>query len=488
MDQYTRRRFLAGAAATGLAGVGLSACSDDSDGDSAARASTPTIGRSHTEIMADPSSAPFDTVVVVMMENRSFDSLLGWLPGAAGKQAGLSYPDKTGASHSTWPLAPDWTGCSMQDPFHFWQAVESQFNDGKIDGFLQLHPDGDQFPLGYYTGEDLPILAALAENYTTFDQYFCSMLGPTWPNRFYQLCATTDVFETGFFPAPGQPRPSNLETAIFDRLDGAGLTSAYYSPGEPMTELFSSGRYDSLTKPYETFLDDAKAGTLPNVAFVDPDYTAEAELTGKSNDFHPYGSVKAGDAFLGEVHDAIRNSPQWSRSVMVINFDEHGGFFDHVVPPAVHDDTVVPDSGPNLKNLGFRVPAIVVSPFAPKKIESAGPYEHCSVLKMIEWRWALEPMTAWRRARRTSLMRSTSRCSGTRSRCRRCQRCPSPPAITPTTSVDVGRPGAGTIQSDQEPEVGIELSSCGLQTQTYDRASPAQRVHGANDGSALDPG
>jgi phospholipase C len=83
--------------------------------------------------------------------------------------------------------------------------------------------------------------------------------------------------------------------------------------------------------------------------------------------------------------------------VLVINFDEHGGFYDHVVPPPCQDDTVAIPGGqtpPNFKNLGFRVPAIAVSPFAPKKIESAGPYEHCSVLKMIEWRWGLQPMTA----------------------------------------------------------------------------------------------
>jgi phospholipase C len=103
--------------------------------------------------------------------------------------------------------------------------------------------------------------------------------------------------------------------------------------------------------------------------------------------------VRAGDAFLAEVHDAIVNSPQWDRTVMVINFDEHGGFFDHVVPPPVEDNTVVDGPVPNLKNLGFRVPAIVVSPFAQDKIETDGPYEHCSVLKMIEWRWGLEPMT-----------------------------------------------------------------------------------------------
>ena len=388
MHDLTRRGFLIGAAAS-AAGLALSACgsSDDESGSGSKAKATTTLS------LPPASKAPFDTVVVVMMENRSFDTLLGWLPGADGKQKGLSYKDKTGKSYETWPLAPDWSGCQYQDPFHFWQAVEAQFNDGKIDGFLAEQPVGDQYPLGYYVEEDLPILAALAKGYTTFDNYYSAMLGPTWPNRFYQLCATTDVYQTGTFPTGDQPRPSQLETAIFDRTKAAGLTSAYYSPGEPMTGLFASKKYDSLTVPYQQFLADAKAGTLPNVSFVDPNYTTAAELDGTSNDMHAYGSVKAGDAFLAEVHDAIRNSPQWDRTVMVINWDEHGGFFDHVIPPAVEDDTVVKGTGPNLKNLGFRVPAMVVSPFAPKQIVSDGPYEHCSVLKMIEWRWDLEPMT-----------------------------------------------------------------------------------------------
>jgi phospholipase C len=396
MEDVTRRGFIAGAAAIGVTGVaGLAACSSDDSNSTTTSSGTKksTTTAVQRAKLPDPDKAPFDTVVVVMMENRSFDALLGWLPGANGKQAGLSYTNTEGKSYDTWRLAPDWTGCSMQDPFHFSDAVAKQFNNGKIDGFLTSQPVGDRFPLGYYTDEDLPILAKLATSYTTFDNYFSAMLGPTWPNRFYQLCATTDVMETGDYPKEGQERPSKLELAIFDRLTDKGLSSAYYSPGEPMTHLFQSKKYDSLTYPYEDFLKHAKEGTLPNVAFVDPNYTAEAELRGLSNDFHAYGDVRAGDAFLAEVHDAMRNSPQWDRTVMVINFDEHGGFFDHVVPPAVEDDTVVDGPVPDLNNLGFRVPAIAVSPFAPKKIETDGPYEHCSVLKMIEWRWGLEPMT-----------------------------------------------------------------------------------------------
>ncbi len=396
MSELTRRGFLGGAAgALGLGALGSLSLSGCGSNDSASSTATTAPRTPGTTALPDPSKAPFDTVVVLMMENRSFDTLLGWVPGANGKQAGLSYVDSTGQSHETWRVAPDWQGCQFQDPFHTVPAVNTQFNDGKIDGFLKLQPVGDLFPIGYYLAEDLPVLASLAQSYTLFDSYFCSLLGPTWPNRFYQLSATTDVYETGIFPTGDQPRPCNLDLAIFDRTKEAGLSSLYYSPGEPMTELYASKKYDSLTVPYEQFLSDAKDGKLPNVAFVDPDYTAEAEWTGTSNDMHPYGSVKEGDAFLAEVYNAIRTSPQWDRTVLVINYDEHGGFYDTVVPPTCIDDTkAIGPGAPTFTNLGFRVPAIAISPFAPKKIEKAGPYEHCSVLKMIEWRWGLQPMTA----------------------------------------------------------------------------------------------
>lgn len=388
----TRREFIS--ATSAAAALGLAACSsDDGKGNGNATPATKATEAPGPGKLPDPKDAPFDTVVVLIMENRSFDHFLGWMPGTDGKQAGLSFPDKTGAMQETWKLAPDWQGCDMQDPFHFWQAMAAQYNGGKMDGFLTMNPD--TFAIGYYEKDSLPVLAALAENYTLYDHYFSAMLGPTWPNYIYQLCATTDIDYTGTFPGPGDPRPVNLQTAIFDRMSDAGLTSGYYYFGEPITGLFASQKYDSISHRIERFFDDAKAGTLPNLVFISPDYTAHAEFNGTSNDFHPYGSIQVAQEFVAEVHDALAASPQWERMVFVMNFDESGGFFDHVVPPAVQDDTVLAGEGPfpDLKMLGLRVPAVTMGPFAPKQIVSDGPYEHCSILKMVEWRWGLEPMT-----------------------------------------------------------------------------------------------
>jgi phospholipase C len=129
----------------------------------------------------------------------------------------------------------------------------------------------------------------------------------------------------------------------------------------------------------DQFFTDAAAGRLPNVAFIEPDYTLGPELSGTSNDDHPHGSILSGEGWIADVYNALLRSPQWERMVFVLNFDEHGGFYDHVVPPIVVDDNVNPKPGPHpdFTRLGFRVPAIAIGPFAPKKIESAGPYEHC---------------------------------------------------------------------------------------------------------------
>jgi phospholipase C len=391
VTELTRRSFLAASAAS-AAWLALGGCSSSSNDSKRSAAS-----KSTTSLLPAPKTAPFDTVVVLMLENRSFDHLLGWVPGANGKQAGPTYPDLHGQPAPTYAIGNDFQACGDKDPSHDWQSMVKQYNGGKCDGWLQTQTTGDHFPIGYYERAQVPILGALASSYTLFDSYHCSLMAATWPNRFYMLCAATDVDETGSsYPSTIAERPSKLDLAIFDRVRGAGLTTGYYQWGEPMTGLFQSARYDNITYPITKFYDDAKAGMLPNVTFVEPDFTTIAEFLGTSNDYHPHGNIQVGEGYLAQVYEALRSSPQWDRMVFVVNFDENGAFYDHVVPPSVTDDNVNPNPGPhpNYKQLGFRVPCIAIGPFAPQKIETNGPYEHCSILKMIEWRWGLEPMTA----------------------------------------------------------------------------------------------
>lgn len=386
--KITRRGVLTLAGSAAVVGLGYPTKSAPSPGESP--------NPQASDSLPAPADAPFDTVVVLMMENRSFDHVLGWLPGANGRQEGLTYVDKDGTPHATWPLGPDFQGCAYEDPDHTWPGIAVQYADGRCDGFLQTAKVGDRFPIGYYREDELPILSALAKGYTTFDNYFCSMMGPTWENRLFQITGTTQLDEGWCdFPKEGERRPVVIPTAIFDRVREAGLTASYYYHESPVTGLFSSRRYDDISYPIEQFWRDAREGKLANVVFVDPNYTDRAEDMGTSNDYHPWGNLLVAEGFLAQVHDALKNGPQWDRMVFVLNFDEHGGFFDHVAPPECKDDTKLLGTSalPNLKQLGFRVPAIAMGPFAPRKIEKAGPYEHCSILRMIEWRWGLEPMT-----------------------------------------------------------------------------------------------
>ena len=398
MSPLDRRSFLT-LSASAAAAAALAACSSDS---TPKRSGTTKTREPDSKRLGNPKDAPFDHVVILMMENRSFDHLLGWLPGADGKQAGLRYPDLTGKLHRTWNNGVDWQGCKYEDPAHQWPDGQTQLNDGKGDGFLFTQVASGQkapvdlWPISYYGADALPILGTLARQYTTFDKYFAALNAGTWPNRLYQIAAATDVDATGDISAAGVAVPaSKITTTIWDRAADAGLSSGYYSYGEPMTAVFESKKYDAISHSSEDFFAAAASGSLPNITFIEPDFTSVSEFLGTSNDMHPHGSIRAGDAYIKRVYEAITQSPQWDKTVLVINYDEWGGFYDHIVPPTVEDDNVNPNPGPHpdYHQLGFRVPCIVVSPWSPKKIVKAGPYEHCSVLRMIEWRWNLPPMS-----------------------------------------------------------------------------------------------
>jgi phospholipase C len=128
-------------------------------------------------------------VIVVMMENRSFDHLLGWLPGSRGTQAGLTFTDSAGASHPTAQLTT-YVGCAHPDPDHSYAGGRSEVDGGKMDGWLRTTTN-DTFSIGYYVEDQLPFFSALARNYTTCDNYFASILGPSWPVRWITRATTS---------------------------------------------------------------------------------------------------------------------------------------------------------------------------------------------------------------------------------------------------------------------------------------------------------
>jgi phospholipase C len=328
-----------------------------------------------------PPASGIDHVVVLMMENRSFDHYLGWLPGADGRQAGLVYVDDDGSEHETYALAPDYQGCGHPDPDHSYAGGRIQYNGGACDGWLRSGAS-DEYAIGYYTADDLDFFAGAAEDWTTCDRYFSSILAATFPNRMYMHAAQTDRLDNSF-------AFSTLPT-IWDRLELAGLRGRYYFNDVPFLALWGA-KYVTISRPYVAFLQDCAAGTLPEVAFVEPRFIGEEQ--GLSTDDHPHADVRNGQAFMNEVYSAIVRSPAWHRTLFVITYDEWGGFFDHVPPPT----RPIPDADVAAGNLdgrlGFRVPTIVISPFAQKKAVSNVELEHTSILKFIEWRWGLDPLT-----------------------------------------------------------------------------------------------
>jgi phospholipase C len=342
-------------------------------------------------ILADSSQLPtpaesgIEHIVVVMMENRSFDHILGWLPGADGRQAGLKYPDSSGVLQSTYPL-DTYIGCGHPDPDHSYQGGRDEYNDGKMNGWLQTTTN-DIFCIGYYTEADLPFFSAFARNYTTLDQYFPSILSSTFPNRVFFHAAQTDRLDNSL-------TISTLPT-IWDALAEAGVSNKYYFSNVPFLALWGE-KYIPISALYPQFLVDAAAGELPAVSVVDPRYTLIDD--GEGNDDHPHADLRAGEAFLGQVFQAVSSGPGWANTVLVVTRDEWGGFFEHVVPPrAIAPNNVDTDLVNGKALLGMRVPVIVASPFS--RGNSATPvinshlYDHTSILKFIEWRWGLKPLT-----------------------------------------------------------------------------------------------
>jgi phospholipase C len=194
---------------------------------------------------------------------------------------------------------------------------------------------------------------------------------------------------------------STLPT-IWDRLAAAGVSGRYYFSNLPFLGLWGP-KYVSISRPYQQFLADAAAGTLPSVSFIDPKFTITD--TGDGNDDHPHADIRAGDAFLAQTFFALANGPLWPRTVFVVTYDEWGGFFDHVTPPRVAAGNAV---DPDLVNgdalLGFRIPVCIASPFSARGPENddndrqssrvvSSLFDHTSVLKFIEWRWLLASLT-----------------------------------------------------------------------------------------------
>ena len=345
----------------------------------ALRGAEPLLAQKPT--LPRPQQSGIDRIVVVMMENRSFDHMLGWLPGADGRQAGLTYADATGAEFSTYALPPDFQGCGHPDPDHSYEGGRIEFNDGACDGWLRAG-ENDLYSIGYYTDADLPFFAGAARDWTTCDRWFSPIMGPTFPNRLYLHCAQTDRITNSF-------DLSTLPT-IWDRLIARNVEARYYFSDAPFLALWGT-KYTSIARHITSFFDACRTGRLPEVSFVEPRFLEES--TGLSNDDHPHADVRDGQVFQNLIYSAVTNSPAWHNTMLVFIYDEWGGFFDHVAPGIAPTSAIDRAAGNLDGRRGFRVPAIVVSPFAQRSTVTSTTFDHASVLRFIEWRWRLDPLT-----------------------------------------------------------------------------------------------
>ncbi|MEU6221190.1 alkaline phosphatase family protein [Streptomyces sp. NPDC047022] len=364
-------------------------------------------------------------VVMLMQENRSFDHYFGTLAGVRGfgdpraprlpnGRSVFYQPDSRSADGYALPFHLDTTTTSAQaipTLSHAWDVQHEAWNGGRMDRWLPAHraADGGNGPLtmGYYTREDIPFHYALADAFTICDNYFCSVLGPTWSNRMYWMTGSIDP--SGAYGGPVidnvAPTPFRWKTYA-EQLQDAGVSWKVYhnNPNNPYNML---SHFDSFQKatagnplhdlgtapqtPGSTFEDDVANDRLPAVSWLLPT-AATSE--------HPNHLPAAGADFVAGKIEAIASNPEvWAKTVFILNYDENDGLFDHVPPLTPPEGT----PGEYVNGLpigsGFRVPCVIVSPWTVGGWAASEPFDHTSVLQFLECFTGVRAanLTDWRR-------------------------------------------------------------------------------------------
>jgi phospholipase C len=369
-----------------------------------------------------------DHIVVLMQENRSFDEYFGMLkaydPTLDVEPLSLDASNPNPSGGPPVKVFHQTLLCDSEDVAHGWPASHEQWNNGANDGFTTTNIDDDatvenphldpngRRAMGYYTEQELPYYYQLYSTFAIGDRYFSSLLGPTYPNRFYLLSGTSWIDTDQQFAETTNRMPMAVDDfkgrSIFNSLDEAGITWKAYGAQPVLTfaneYAFARNHVPPRVVNISEYYADAAAGTLPQVAFVDPVFIAPKNV---QSDEHPVANIQVGQKFVHDVIDALMNSPNWSSSALFLTYDEHGGYYDHVPPPAAplpSPDPANPgqDLHPPMPShqpfgtfdrYGFRVPAVVVSPFAKSHFVSHVVHDHASVLHFIETRFNLPPLT-----------------------------------------------------------------------------------------------
>jgi phospholipase C len=333
-----------------------------------------------------------DHIVVVMMENHSFDNVLGALgrgdvlARTASGVPNATNPDGHGHLIRSFHMP---NPCQLHaKPSQAWNDSHTQYGGGTNQGFVVSN--SGPVAMGYFTPADLPFTNSLAATYPLADRYFASVLAQTYPNRRYLMAGTSLGQVNDTYPTALPPNGT-----IFDSLDRHGISWKNYYTDVPSSWSFIGLATQPSNKArlahISDFYDDCASGNLPAFSLVDPNF-------GVSSEENPQ-DVQYGDVFLSKVVNAATSGRNWSKTLLVWNYDEHGGYYDHVPPPpAVTPDDIPPTLSTEevpgaFDRLGFRVPAGVVSPYARKDHVSHTVYDHTSVLRTVEVKWNLPALT-----------------------------------------------------------------------------------------------
>ena len=359
--------------------------------------------------------------VVLMLENRSFDSLLGMLyptsPDFDGLDGTESYLDPNGVPVKVW-AKPGTDKPSMSipdpDPGELWVEMNQQIFGTKVlpnplpaatmSGFVRgyvglAQPNGPAYDgpniMHYYLPEQVPVISKLARQFAVSDRWHASAPCQTWPNRFFVHTATANGYENNSPPH----FPYDMET-IFNRFADHGIPWKIYFHDMPQT-LTLSRLWPHLDRfaLYPEFRHDAQHGTLPAYSFIEPRYFADLALP---NDMHPPHIVTLGEQLIADVYNALRSGPKWAETLLIITFDEHGGCYDHVAPPAATPPGNQPTVPFNFDRYGVRVPAVLVSPYIRQatvlRPSGGTPFDHTSIMKTLRKRFSLGPALSARDA------------------------------------------------------------------------------------------
>lgn len=376
---------------------------------------------------ADPAAsrlAQVEHIVVVMLENRSFDHMLGYLSLPA-EQGGKGRSDVDGLMGPTinvnqfdgtsYPIHHlDYTKFKdeTEDPDHSGKSVDEQLskdNGGFVENFASISKERatsshEQAPdpglvMGYYNGEDLPVYDHLAAEYCVVDRWFSSVPGATWPNRLYsvagQSAGSRNDASPPLYALPGFPRYLDQHDVDWRWYSFDPATLRAVDPKYRLTHHDHFAFVDSrklsigerlagtIMEEGPSFLDDVADGKLPPVSWIDPRFKDLRVLGPDSNDDHPPSDLIAGQDLILTIYHALSSAPTWAKTLLIVIYDEHGGFYDHVSPPA----TV--GAEPEFQRLGVRVPALIVSPLVAKRSTSTTllgndfQFDHTSIIKTI---------------------------------------------------------------------------------------------------------